>query len=144
MARQSRAERERAFRLEHGVSSGTYYEMRRKAAARGIDPKQFDTLGKSAGYKTAKALTQVAAKDPRYARLAIEAGSKGVSTGTMRQVYDAAGYGGMEAVAAAPDTKAARYEALNQTGYLDPHLSLADFDDSMDIDLPDDFDWYYH
>lgn len=52
-----RAARERAFRAEHGVSSGTYYRMRREAKATGVDSAAFDKLARQQGYQTAKEFT---------------------------------------------------------------------------------------
>jgi hypothetical protein len=52
-----RAAREARFRAEHGVSSGTYYRMRRQAEATGIKPAQFDKAARQHGYATAKDLT---------------------------------------------------------------------------------------
>lgn len=49
-----RAAREAAFRAEHGVSSGTYYEMRTKAKDLGISPKAFDKISSAKGYGSAK------------------------------------------------------------------------------------------
>lgn len=52
--------RSRRVRLGSGrtVSDGTYYKMRRKAAAAGIDPKTFDKLAKKTpgGYTATNAL----------------------------------------------------------------------------------------
>lgn len=52
-----RAAREAAFRAEHGVSSGTYYRMRRQAAAGGIRPQTFDRTAREHGYQLAKQIT---------------------------------------------------------------------------------------
>jgi hypothetical protein len=52
-----RAAREATFRAEHGVSSGTYYSMRRQAAAGGINPKTFDRTAQRHGYGVAKQIT---------------------------------------------------------------------------------------
>jgi hypothetical protein len=65
-----RAARERAFRAEHGVSSGTYYRMRRQAAAGGIRPKAFDKLARQEGYDVAKQVT----RDQRQAYQQYKAG----------------------------------------------------------------------
>jgi len=54
------AAREAAFRAKHGMSSGAYYEMRRKAARGGIEPSNFDKLARHLpGYKQAKRLVQL-------------------------------------------------------------------------------------
>jgi hypothetical protein len=52
-----RAAREAAFRAEHGVSSGTYYRMRRQAEASGVSPSTFDRTAKQHGYQVAKQVT---------------------------------------------------------------------------------------
>jgi hypothetical protein len=52
-----RAAREARFRAEHGVSTGTWYRMRRQAVAQGIKPTTFDKLAKQQGYQTAKRFT---------------------------------------------------------------------------------------
>lgn len=115
MAR-SRAEREAAFRAEHGVSSGTYYEMRRKAASaapggpgykgQGISGKTFDAIARESGYNKAKEIAQQARTD----------------------------------------LEGARFQALIHAGAPVPAgMAFSDFDSSMDYDwIPDDFDWYYH
>lgn len=55
------ASREAAFRASHGMSSGAWYKMRRKAAAAGIAPKDFDKArGRPSTYKAIKQV--VAAK----------------------------------------------------------------------------------
>lgn len=59
MAR-TRAEREADFRARHGVSSGTYYSMRRNAVARGLDPKDFDKIAAKGDYDAAKTVTRIA------------------------------------------------------------------------------------
>lgn len=64
----SRAEREAEFRAEHGISSGAYYEMRRKAASRGISPKTFDAVARESRYNDAKLATQLAKDDPDKGR----------------------------------------------------------------------------
>lgn len=65
---QKRAGREREFKAFRGVSSGTYYEMRRKATARGISPKTFDAVATESGYTNAKTVTQIAEDDLEVAR----------------------------------------------------------------------------
>ena len=65
---QKRAARERSFKALRGVSTGTYYEMRRKALARGISPKTFDAVVTESSYKDAKAVTQIANNDLERAR----------------------------------------------------------------------------
>lgn len=52
-----RAARERAFRAEHGVSSGTYYRMRRQAKANGVSGESFDRVARKNGYQIAKQIT---------------------------------------------------------------------------------------
>ncbi len=65
----SRTEREAQFRATYGVSSGTYYEMRRKAESRGISAKTFDKVTRAGGgYTAAKEVTTVAARDLELAR----------------------------------------------------------------------------
>lgn len=64
----TRAERESNFRAEHGVSSGTYYSMRRNAAERGISPKTFDSVARAGGYSDAKQVATLAKTDIDLAR----------------------------------------------------------------------------
>lgn len=65
----SRSEREAQFRATYGVSSGTYYEMRRKAESRGISASTFDKVTRQGGgYQSAKQVTQIAARDIDLAR----------------------------------------------------------------------------
>jgi hypothetical protein len=52
-----RAAREARFRAEHGVSSGTWYRMRRQATAAGVKPAAFDKLARQQGYGTARDFT---------------------------------------------------------------------------------------
>jgi len=54
----ARAAREARFRAEHGVSSGTYYRMRRQAQATGVSGAAFDKLARQQDYQTAKQFTQ--------------------------------------------------------------------------------------
>jgi len=76
----SRSERESLFRAEHGVSSGTYYEMRRKAESRGISGATFDKVSKQGGgYSQAKNVAQIAAKDVERARF-----EAAISTGAIK------------------------------------------------------------
>ena len=63
-----RAARERSFKASHSVSTGTYYEMRRKASARGISPQTFDAVVAGSGYKGAKTVTQIAKDDLKKGR----------------------------------------------------------------------------
>lgn len=56
---EARAAREARFRSEHGVSSGTYYRMRRQAQGLGMSGAQFDRLSKGQGYRIAKEMTVV-------------------------------------------------------------------------------------
>jgi len=68
----SRSEREAQFRATYGVSSGTYYEMRRKAESRGISAKSFDKVTRQGGgYQAAKQVAQVAARDQDLARFMV-------------------------------------------------------------------------
>jgi len=68
----SRSEREAQFRANFGVSSGTYYEMRRKAEGRGISAKSFDKVTRQGGgYKAAKEVAQVAARDQDLGRFLV-------------------------------------------------------------------------
>lgn len=53
----ARAAREARFRAEHGVSSGTYYRMRREAQATGVTGAQFDKLARQQSYRTARDMT---------------------------------------------------------------------------------------
>jgi len=53
----ARAAREARFRTEHGVSSGTYYRMRREAQGTGLTGAQFDKLAHQQGYGTARDMT---------------------------------------------------------------------------------------
>lgn len=55
--RAARAAREARFRAEHGVSSGTYYRMRREAQNTGVSGRAFDKLAKGQGYDTARDFT---------------------------------------------------------------------------------------
>lgn len=65
----SRQEREAQFRATYGVSSGTYYEMRRKAESRGISGSTFDKVARQGGgYSSAKQVAQVAADNVDLAR----------------------------------------------------------------------------
>ncbi len=65
----TRSEREGQFRANFGVSSGTYYEMRRKAESRGISAKTFDKVTRQGGgYAAAKEVATVAARDQELAR----------------------------------------------------------------------------
>jgi hypothetical protein len=102
----TRAEREAEFRAEHGVSSGTYYEMRRKAESRGISGTTFDRTARNASYNVAKNVAQVAATN----------------------------------------LDQARYMAGVGSGALKSDLSFADFMDIdwEEIDIPEDWDWWYH
>lgn len=76
---QYRAQYEARFRAEHGVSSGTYYQMRRAAASRGISPKTFDAVARREGYKEAKGIAVQARTDLTGARY-----SAGVMSGAIR------------------------------------------------------------
>lgn len=77
-----RAAREAVFRARHGVSSGTYYRMRRQAQATGITGQAFDKLAKQQGYATAKGFT-VAKRD-----LSREyKGGEAPSAGRMESLY---------------------------------------------------------
>lgn len=59
----------REFKAKHGVSSGTYYAMRRKARDEGISTDTFDKLASTKeGYKDAKAITKMAEDDPVSAK----------------------------------------------------------------------------
>lgn len=51
--RAARAAKEARFRAEHGMSSGAWYEMRRKAKAAGISPTDFDKARGRKGVYTA-------------------------------------------------------------------------------------------
>lgn len=62
-----RAEWERQFKATHGVSSGTYYTMRRAAESRGISPKSFDAAARADSYAAAKKATQLARDESRDA-----------------------------------------------------------------------------
>jgi len=66
--REQRASYERQFKAQHGVSTGTYYTMRRAAAARGISPKTFDKVAQRESYTTAKQVAIQARTDLQGAR----------------------------------------------------------------------------
>lgn len=115
--KERRAEWERNFKATHGVSSGTYYTMRRQASSAGspagregyqglgISPKTFDMVARKAGYNAAKQITQQARTD----------------------------------------LDGARYNALVLLEAIPPGMALSDYDSSFDYDwIPDDFDWWYH
>jgi hypothetical protein len=63
-----RAQWERQFRAAHGVSSGTYYSMRRAGQSRGISGKTFDAVAQEQSYGSAKKVAQIAVADVREAR----------------------------------------------------------------------------
>lgn len=143
--KEQRAEWERNFRAMHGVSSGTYYSMRRKAESRGITAKQFEEFRKSTGtYREAKALTQTARSNPAYAKQLLAAAARGISPGTLARVAREGGSEAVAQVAGAGSSDEARFLALAHTGQTGD-ISFSDFDTEWDlVDIPDDFDWWYH
>lgn len=83
-----RREYEQRFRAEHGVSSGTYYQMRRNAASSGISPKTFDKVAQAGGYSDAKLVATQARTDLDHARYTAAKLTGAISSGLAFSDFD--------------------------------------------------------
>jgi hypothetical protein len=74
-----------------------------------------------------------------------KAESRGISGKTFDAVARESSYTNAKGVAqtAAVDREMARYTAAVGIGLISGDVAFSDFD-AFDLDIPDDFDWYYH